>query len=155
MRDEQKAQVLAQLMGWQCRPSRKAGRALGVPMRDQGRRRGRQLLIAGEHRPAEAAGLFLLIGGHPRTEWLPENVERDRAGYLLTGLDLVRGGKVVDCWPLERTPRMLETSMPGAFAIGDVRRGSLQRVAAAVGDGSLVVNQIHRLLDSPDRGALA
>ena len=111
---------------------------------------------AGEIERVEAAGLFLLIGGHPRTEWLPENVERDRAGYLLTGLDLVRGGKVVDCWPLERTPRMLETSMPGAFAIGDVRRGSLQRVAAAVGDGSLVVNQIHRLLDSPDRrGALA
>ena len=111
---------------------------------------------AGGIERVEAAGLFLLIGGHPRTEWLPENVERDRAGYLLTGLDLVRGGKVVDCWPLERTPRMLETSMPGAFAIGDVRRGSLQRVAAAVGDGSLVVNQIHRLLDSPDRrGALA
>jgi thioredoxin reductase (NADPH) len=109
----------------------------------------------------EAAGLFLLIGGHPRTEWLPKDIEHDRGGYLLTGLDLVRDGKLVECWPLDyRSPRMLETSMPGVFAIGDVRHGSIQRCAAAVGDGSIVVNQIHRLLESPDprgarRGALA
>jgi thioredoxin reductase (NADPH) len=100
----------------------------------------------------EAAGLFLLIGGHPRTEWLPKDIERDRWGYLLTGLDLVRDGRVVDCWPLRdvRNPRMLETSMPGVFAIGDVRHGSIQRCAAAVGDGSLVVYQIQRMLSSPD-----
>jgi thioredoxin reductase (NADPH) len=99
-----------------------------------------------------AAGLFLMIGGRPRTDWLPEDIEHDRWGYLLTGLDLVRDGRVVECWPLRgvRAPRMLETSMPGVFAIGDLRHGSIQRVAAAVGDGSLVVYQIQRLLSSPD-----
>jgi thioredoxin reductase (NADPH) len=107
----------------------------------------------GEVERVEAAGLFLMIGGQPRTEWLPEDIEHDRGGYLLTGLDLVRDGRVVECWPLKgvRSPRMLETSMPGVFAIGDIRHGSIQRVAAAVGDGSIVVNQIHRLLESPDR----
>jgi thioredoxin reductase (NADPH) len=100
----------------------------------------------------DAAGLFLLIGGRPRTEWLPDDIEHDRGGYLLTGLDLVRDGRLVDCWPLpDRSPRMLETSMPGVFAIGDIRHGSIQRVAAAVGDGSLVVYQIQRLLAAPDR----
>jgi thioredoxin reductase (NADPH) len=106
---------------------------------------------SGQVERVPAAGLFLLIGGHPRTDWLPEDIQRDPGGYLLTGLDLIRDGQVVDCWPLQRNPRMLETSMPGVFAIGDVRHGSIQRVAAAVGDGSLVVNQIHRLFDSPDR----
>jgi thioredoxin reductase (NADPH) len=108
--------------------------------------------VSGEIERVEAAGLFLLIGGDPHTGWLPETIERDRGGYVLTGLDLVRGGRLVDCWPLEdRSPRMLETSMPGVFAIGDVRHGSIQRCAAAVGDGSIVVNQIQRLLAAPDR----
>jgi thioredoxin reductase (NADPH) len=106
---------------------------------------------SGEIERVDAAGLFLLIGGHPHTDWLPEDVQRDPGGYVLTGLDLIRDGQVVDCWPLRRNPRMLETSMPGVFAIGDVRHGSIQRVASAVGDGSLVVNQIHRLFDAPDR----
>ena len=60
----------------------------------------------------EAAGLFMLIGADPHTEWLPDDIERDRGGYLLTGLDLVRDGRVVECWPLERSPQALETSMP-------------------------------------------
>jgi thioredoxin reductase (NADPH) len=104
--------------------------------------------IAGKTEEVNAAGLFLLIGANPHTDWLPETVEHDRGGFLLTGLDLVRGGKVVACWPLERNPRDLETSTPRVFAIGDVRHGSIQRVASAVGDGSVVVAQIHRLFDS-------
>jgi thioredoxin reductase (NADPH) len=98
----------------------------------------------GEVERVEAGGLFLMIGAVPHTDWLPENVERDRGGYLLTGLDLVRGGKVVDCWPLARSPRILETSLPGVFAAGDVRHGSISRVASAVGDGSVVISQIHQ-----------
>jgi thioredoxin reductase (NADPH) len=121
-----------------------------------GRRRLEYLTLrdraTGDVERVEAAGLFLLIGGQPRTGWLPKDIEHDRGGYLLTGLDLVRDGKLVECWPLDyRSPRMLETSMPGVFAIGDIRHGSIQRVAAAVGDGSMVVNQIHRLLESTDR----
>ena len=98
----------------------------------------------GEVHRVEAAGLFLMIGAVPHTDWLPENVERDRGGYLLTGLDLVRDGRLVDCWPLARSPRILETSLPGVFAAGDVRHGSISRVASAVGDGSVVISQIHQ-----------
>jgi thioredoxin reductase (NADPH) len=98
----------------------------------------------GEVQRVEAAGLFLMIGAVPHTDWLPENVERDRGGYLLTGLDLVRDGQIVDCWPLGRSPRILETSLPGVFAAGDVRHGSILRVASAVGDGSVVISQIHQ-----------
>jgi thioredoxin reductase (NADPH) len=98
----------------------------------------------GEVQRVEAAGLFLMIGAVPHTGWLPENVERDRGGYLLTGPDLVRDGQIVDCWPLARSPRILETSLPGVFAAGDVRHGSISRVASAVGDASVVVSQIHQ-----------
>jgi thioredoxin reductase (NADPH) len=103
----------------------------------------------GEVHRVEAAGLFLMIGAVPHTDWLPENVERDRGGYLLTGLDLVRDGQVVDCWPLARNPRILETSLPGVFAAGDVRHGSISRVGSAVGDGSVVISQIHQAADAP------
>ena len=98
----------------------------------------------GEVQSVEAAGLFLMIGAVPHTDWLPENIERDRGGYVLTGLDLVRDGQIVDCWPLGRSPRILETSLPGVFAAGDVRHGSISRVASAVGDASVVVSQIHQ-----------
>jgi thioredoxin reductase (NADPH) len=106
---------------------------------------------AGEEHLVETAGLFLLIGAHPPTEWLPDDIERDRGGYLLTGLDLVRDGRLVDCWPLERSPQALETSMPRVFAAGDVRHSSISRVASAVGDGSVVVSQLNRLNRGPRR----
>jgi thioredoxin reductase (NADPH) len=106
---------------------------------------------SGDEHLVEAAGLFLLIGAHPHTEWLPADIERDRGGYLLTGLDLVRDGRVVECWPLERSPQALETSMPRVFAAGDVRHGSISRVASAVGDGSVVVSQVNRLIRAPER----
>jgi len=98
----------------------------------------------GEVQRVEAAGLFPMIGAVPHTDWLPATVESDRGGYLLTGVDLIQDGQVVDCWPLARSPRILETSLPGVFAAGDVRHGSISRVASAVGDGSVVISQIHQ-----------
>ncbi|MQA72990.1 MAG: FAD-dependent oxidoreductase [Solirubrobacterales bacterium] len=94
----------------------------------------------------EAAGLFILIGARPHTDWLPESIERDGWGYLLTGADLLQAGRLDDRWPLARNPLMLETSVPGVFAVGDVRHGAIKRVASAVGEGSVVVEQLHRLL---------
>jgi thioredoxin reductase (NADPH) len=87
-----------------------------------------------------AAGLFILIGAEPFTEWLSESVRRDRWGYVLTGPD------VGQQWPLTREPFLLETSLPGMFAIGDVRHGSVKRVASAVGDGSICIRLVHEYL---------
>jgi thioredoxin reductase (NADPH) len=87
-------------------------------------------------------GLFVLIGAQPRTTWLPPSVLRDRWGYVLTGEDMLEeGGR--RAWTLERPPQGLETSLPGVFAVGDVRRGSVKRVASAVGEGSVVVSAVH------------
>ncbi|MBT2247797.1 FAD-dependent oxidoreductase [Arthrobacter sp. BHU FT2] len=92
----------------------------------------------------EAAGLFVLIGSSPRTSWLPDTVQRDKAGFLRTGTarDLGGDGAAPSDWP----PLALETSMPGVFAIGDVRSGSIKRVATAVGDGATVVSMLHSYL---------
>ena len=103
---------------------------------------------SGETERLPASGLFILIGAEPPTDWLPEEIERDERGYLLTGLDLIRDGSVAGGWPLDRAPLTLETSAPGIFAIGDVRHGSTKRVASGAGEGSVVVADLHRLLDS-------
>ena len=80
-----------------------------------------------------AAALFALIGAEPRTDWLPEDVERDEKGYVITGTDLLHGGQPPEGLPLTRAPLLLETSVPGVFTAGDVRHGSTHRVASAVG----------------------
>jgi thioredoxin reductase (NADPH) len=103
-------------------------------------------LDSGERETLDAGGLFVLIGANPHTGWLPPEIERDSWGYVLTGSDLLREGKVPETWPLERPPLILETSLPRVFAVGDVRQGSTKRVASAVGEGSVVVEQLHRLL---------
>jgi thioredoxin reductase (NADPH) len=94
-----------------------------------------------------AAALFALIGAEPRTEWLPEDVERDEKGYVITGTDLLHGGQPPEGWPLTRAPLILETSVPGVFAVGDVRHGSTKRVTSAVGEGSIVIRLVHGYLE--------
>ncbi|MGH9431640.1 MAG: FAD-dependent oxidoreductase, partial [Terriglobia bacterium] len=90
-----------------------------------------------ERVPANA--LFVFIGAEPKTNWLAGVVERDERGFILTGTDLLRDGKRPQGWPLDRDPFLLETSVPGIFAAGDIRRGSIKRVASGVGEGSIAV----------------
>ena len=92
---------------------------------------------SGKTEQTPAAGLFVLIGAQPYTRWLPATVARDQWGYLLTGPDTAR------YWEQPRAPLLLETSMPGVFAVGDVRHGSVKRVASAVGEGSIAIRLIH------------
>ena len=91
-------------------------------------------------------GLFVMIGADPHTEWLGETVRRNESGFILTGMDLMQGGRVPENWPLERPPLHLETSIPGIFAAGDVRCGSVKRVASAVGEGAMAVDLLHQYL---------
>jgi thioredoxin reductase (NADPH) len=88
--------------------------------------------------------LFVFIGAAPRTDWLAGEVARDEKGFLLTGAELVATGRLR--WPLERPPYVLETSVPGVFAAGDVRLDSMKRVASAVGEGAMAVHLVHRYL---------
>jgi thioredoxin reductase (NADPH) len=95
-----------------------------------------------------ARKLFLCIGGVPHTHWADDvGVRVNDAGYVLTGPDLVEGGRRPDGWPLDRAPFALETSVPGLFAAGDARSGSAKRVAAAVGEGGSAVALVHRRLE--------
>jgi thioredoxin reductase (NADPH) len=98
----------------------------------------------GAEETVDAGGLFLMIGARPHTEWLPGEVDRDERGFVLTGTDL----RDNNAWPLERSPFLLETSMPGVFAAGDVRHGSVKRVASAVGEGSVAIQLLHRLFEA-------
>jgi thioredoxin reductase (NADPH) len=99
----------------------------------------------GDNETAPADGLFVLIGAQPFTQWLPEAVRRDQWGFILTGPDAAESGAS------RRAPLLLETSTPGVFAAGDVRHGSVKRVASAVGDGSIAIRlvQEHLALRNP------
>lgn len=101
--------------------------------------------VTGDKDEIPADGLFIMIGAIPKTDWLPSTVVRDHGGYVVTGQDLF---DVPDdaAWLLERRPMPYETALPGVFAVGDVRSGSLKRVASAVGEGSVVVSQVLRYL---------
>jgi thioredoxin reductase (NADPH) len=94
-----------------------------------------------------ATSLFIFIGAEPRTDWLNGVVERDTRGFVLTGPDLLKDGKRPRGWPLDRDPGLLETSVPGVFAVGDVRHGSVKRVASGVGEGSIAVQFVHQYLN--------
>ncbi|HET7183566.1 MAG TPA: FAD-dependent oxidoreductase [Terriglobales bacterium] len=93
-----------------------------------------------------ASAMFIFIGALPRTTWLGEVVERDERGFILTGPDLMRDGERIKGWTLDRDPFLLETNVPGVFAVGDVRHGSVKRVASGVGEGSVAVQFIHQYL---------
>ncbi len=90
-----------------------------------------------------ADGVFIFIGADARTEWLPKTIARDDRGYVLTGPDIPAEDRDT---AIERDPFLLETSVPGIFAAGDVRHGSMKRVAAAVGEGSMAIAFIHQYL---------
>ena len=94
--------------------------------------------------PTPADALFVLIGAHPYTDWLPAGVERDQYGFVVTGT-------TSQAWTLDRPPFLFESTMPGVFAVGDVRSGSVKRVASAVGEGSVAIQQVHGYLHSIDR----
>ncbi len=100
----------------------------------------------GEVEIVDAKSLFIFIGAMPQTEWLADKVERDERGFILTGPDLIREGKSPKGWNLDRSPFLLETSIPGIFAAGDVRYNSVKRVASGVGEGAIAVQFIHRYL---------
>ena len=104
--------------------------------------------VAGTARVEECGGLFVFIGADAETSWLPPEIIRDQRGYVLTGTDLTKTGP----WPADRDPYLLETSVPGIFAAGDVRFSPVKRVAAAVGEGSMAIAFVHQYLKEAGAG---
>jgi thioredoxin reductase (NADPH) len=102
----------------------------------------------GEESTHEIHHVFIMAGASPRTDWLQGCIALDDKGFILTGrdLDTSAGASTVLSWPLTRPPQMLETSLPGVFAVGDVRAGNVKRVASAVGEGAISVHLVHRAL---------
>ena len=109
----------------------------GITLKDQ---------QTGKEWTAPAVALFVFIGAEPHTEMVAGVVERNRAGFILTGPDLMRRGRKPAGWKLRRDPYLLETSVPGIFAAGDVRQGAVRRVASAVGQGAVAINFVHQYL---------
>jgi thioredoxin reductase (NADPH) len=106
--------------------------------------------LTGETNRRAAAALFIMIGADAETAWLPAAIERDARGYVTTGPEVVRNGH----WSLERDPYLLETAVPGIFAVGDVRAGSVKRVAAGVGEGSMAIAFIHQYMADSARSGV-
>ncbi|MEY2499015.1 MAG: thioredoxin reductase, partial [Verrucomicrobiota bacterium] len=98
--------------------------------------------VSGQTRTIETAAVFSFIGATPRTDWLPHEIEKDAKSFVRTGIELADSPQ----WTLKRQPFLLETSRPGVFAAGDVRSGSVKRVASAVGEGSMSVQFVHEYL---------
>lgn len=103
----------------------------------------------GETTRLESGGLYIFIGADAETAWLPPEIALDRRGFVLTGADVSAAG----AWELDRDPYLLETSVPGIFACGDVRSGPVKRVAAAVGEGSMAIAFVHQYLKALDAAA--
>ncbi len=101
---------------------------------------------SGDIQQVPASSLFIFIGAEPRTQWLDGLVERDERGFILTGPDVMHDGKRPAGWTADRDPGLLETSVPGIFAVGDVRHGSVKRVASGVGEGSIAIQFVHQYL---------
>ncbi len=101
--------------------------------------------VDGSAETLELAAMFVFIGQAPRTDWLGDLIERDEAGFVLTGTDLVTGDHLKG-WPLERHPFLLETNVPGILCAGDVRAGSVKRIASSVGEGAMAVRFVHQVL---------
>jgi thioredoxin reductase (NADPH) len=101
---------------------------------------------SGERKKLPASSLFIFIGAQPRTQWLGNAIERDERGFILSGPDLLHAGKRPASWTLDRDPGLLETNVPGIFVVGDVRHGSVKRVASGVGEGAVVVQFMHQYL---------
>jgi thioredoxin reductase (NADPH) len=102
----------------------------------------------GQTETAQADAMFIFIGAVPSTAMLKDVVELDEAGFIYTGQDLVRNGKRPGKWKPKRDPFLLETSVPGIFAAGDVRHGVVRRVASAVGQGAVAVTLVHKYLET-------
>ncbi|MBD2521100.1 FAD-dependent oxidoreductase [Nostoc sp. FACHB-133] len=102
----------------------------------------------GQTQTMPARSLFIFIGAIPKTDWLDGVIRRDTQGFIITGPDLTQNGKSPPGWPLERSPFLLESSVPGIFAAGDVRSGSIKRVASGVGEGSIAIQFVHRYLSN-------
>ncbi|MGB7188692.1 MAG: FAD-dependent oxidoreductase [Acidobacteriaceae bacterium] len=107
---------------------------------------GLRLRCRGNEQEVAASGLFIFIGAAPSTEWLPGEIMRDPRGFVLSGPDLRVDGKLPRRWKEDRDPYLLESSLPGVFVAGDVRHGSVKRVASAVGEGSIAVQFMHQYL---------
>ena len=103
-------------------------------------------IVTGEKQTVSASSLFIFIGAQPRTDWLDGVVERDQQGFILSGPDVMRDRRCPRGWTLDRDPFLLETSVPGIFVAGDVRYGSVKRVATGVGEGAIAVQFIHQYL---------
>jgi thioredoxin reductase (NADPH) len=100
----------------------------------------------GETQKVPAAAVFVFIGAEPCTDWLDGVVARDARGFILTGPDLMAGGQRPKGWTMDRDPGLLETNVPGIYAVGDVRHGSVKRVASGVGEGSIAIQFVHQYL---------